>query len=64
MTSSISELIDEQGKRQKLEKRNRYRARSANRNWFPQVLPTLPGLQLAAICRPAGVGGDVIMILF
>ena len=58
MTSSISELIDEQAKRQKLENEIVI-AREVQSQLFPQVLPTLPGLQLAAICRPARVvSGD------
>ena len=58
MTSSISELIDEQAKRQKLENEIVI-AREVQSQLFPQVLPSLPGLQLAAICRPARVvSGD------
>ncbi|MGC1966911.1 MAG: SpoIIE family protein phosphatase, partial [Candidatus Acidiferrales bacterium] len=58
MTSSISELIEEQGKRQKLENEIAI-AREVQSQLFPQVLPALPGLELAAICRPARVvSGD------
>ena len=58
MTSSISELIEEQTKRQKLENEIVI-AREVQSQLFPQVLPSLPGLQLAAICRPARVvSGD------
>jgi sigma-B regulation protein RsbU (phosphoserine phosphatase) len=58
MTSSISELIEEQTKRQKLENEIVI-AREVQSQLFPQVLPLLPGLQLAAICRPARVvSGD------
>ncbi|MGC2720276.1 MAG: SpoIIE family protein phosphatase [Candidatus Acidiferrales bacterium] len=58
MTSSISELIDEQGKRQKLENEIEI-ARQVQSQLFPQTLPKLPGLDLAAICRPARtVSGD------
>ena len=58
MTSSISELIVEQGKRQKLENEIAI-AREVQSQLFPQVLPVLPGLELAAICRPARVvSGD------
>ncbi len=58
MTSSISELIVEQAKRQKLENEIAI-AREVQAQLFPQVLPTLPGLELAAICRPARVvSGD------
>ena len=58
MTSSIAELIEEQSKRQKLENEIVI-AREVQSQLFPQVLPTLPGLELAAICRPARVvSGD------
>ena len=58
MTSSIAELIEEQSKRQKLENEIAI-AREVQSQLFPQVLPTLPGLELAAICRPARVvSGD------
>lgn len=58
MTSSISELIDEQGKRQKLENEIEI-ARQVQSQLFPQTLPVLPGLEVAAICRPArSVSGD------
>ena len=58
MTSSISELIEEQSKRQKLENEIAI-AREVQAQLFPQVLPALPGLELAAICRPARVvSGD------
>jgi phosphoserine phosphatase RsbU/P len=58
MTSSISELIEEQTKRQKLENEIVI-AREVQSQLFPQILPSLPGLQLAAICRPARVvSGD------
>ncbi|MGA8553298.1 MAG: SpoIIE family protein phosphatase [Candidatus Acidiferrales bacterium] len=58
MTSSISELIVEQAKRQKLENEIVI-AREVQSQLFPQVLPALPGLELAAICRPARVvSGD------
>ena len=58
MTSSIAELIEEQSKRQKLENEIVI-AREVQSQLFPQVLPALPGLELAAICRPARVvSGD------
>ena len=58
MTSSISELIDEQGKRQRLENEIEI-ARQVQSQLFPQVLPVVPGLELAGICRPArSVSGD------
>jgi len=58
MTSSISELIEEQRKRQRLENELSI-AREVQEQLFPHSLPSLPGLQLAAICRPARtVSGD------
>ncbi len=58
MTSSISELIDEQRQRQRLENEISI-AREVQSQLFPQTLPSLPGLQLGAICRPARVvSGD------
>jgi sigma-B regulation protein RsbU (phosphoserine phosphatase) len=58
MTSSISELIDEQRQRQRLENEISI-AREVQSQLFPQSLPSLPGLQLGAICRPARVvSGD------
>jgi sigma-B regulation protein RsbU (phosphoserine phosphatase) len=58
MTSSISELIEEQSKRQKLENEIAI-AREVQSQLFPQVFPALPGLELAAVCRPARVvSGD------
>ncbi len=58
MTSSISELIEEQGKRQKLESEISI-AREVQTQLFPRALPELPGVELAAICRAARtVSGD------
>jgi phosphoserine phosphatase RsbU/P len=58
MTSSISELIEEQRQRQRLENEISI-AREVQAQLFPQSLPSLPGLQLGAICRPARVvSGD------
>ena len=58
MTTSISELIEEQRKRQRLENEIVI-AREVQTQLFPHSLPQLPGLQLAAICRPARVvSGD------
>jgi phosphoserine phosphatase RsbU/P len=58
MTSSISELIAEQRQLQRLENEVAI-AREVQSQLFPQSLPTLPGLQLGAICRPARVvSGD------
>ena len=58
MTSSVAELIVEQRKRQRLEHEIDI-AREVQQQLFPQTLPSLPGLELAAICRPAKVvSGD------
>jgi len=58
MTSSISELIEEQRARQKLENELTI-AREVQGQLFPRELPSLPGLELAAICRAARVvSGD------
>ncbi|MGH9774479.1 MAG: PP2C family protein-serine/threonine phosphatase [Candidatus Acidiferrales bacterium] len=58
MTSSISELIEEQRQRQKLENEISI-AREVQEQLFPQRLPTIPGVDVAAICRPARmVSGD------
>lgn len=58
MTGSIAELIEEQGERQRLEQEVEI-AREVQRELFPQTFPSLPGLDLGAICRPARVvSGD------
>jgi phosphoserine phosphatase RsbU/P len=58
MTSSISDLLAEQKQRQRLEHEIEI-AREVQQQLFPRSLPALPGLQLAAICRPARtVSGD------
>ncbi len=58
MTSSISTLIEEQRQRQRLENELSI-AREVQAQLFPQTLPSLPGVQLRAICRPARmVSGD------
>jgi sigma-B regulation protein RsbU (phosphoserine phosphatase) len=58
MTSSISELIEEQRKSQRLENEISI-AREVQEQLFPRSLPSLPGIELAAICRPARtVSGD------
>jgi sigma-B regulation protein RsbU (phosphoserine phosphatase) len=58
MTASVSQLIEEQKQRQRLENEISI-AREVQSQLFPQSLPSLPGLQLAAICRPARVvSGD------
>jgi sigma-B regulation protein RsbU (phosphoserine phosphatase) len=58
MTSSISELIEEQRERQRLENEVAI-AREVQQQLFPRSMPKLPGLDLFAICRPARVvSGD------
>ncbi len=58
MTSSISDLIEQQRQKQRLENEISI-AREVQRRLFPASLPSLPGLELAAICRPARVvSGD------
>ena len=58
MTSSISEAIEGQRERQRLENEVEI-AREVQQRLFPHTIPSLPGLELAAICRPARVvSGD------
>src|ERR1700733_1215631 len=58
MTGSISELIESQRVRQRLENEVEI-ARGVQQQLFPQMIPSLPGLELAAVCRPARiVSGD------
>lgn len=58
MASSVSDLIVEQGRRQRLENEVAI-ARQVQEQLFPRSFPAVPGLQLAAICRPArSVSGD------
>lgn len=58
MTASISELIEGQRQHQRLENEVSI-AREVQEQLFPRELPSAPGLQLAAICRPARVvSGD------
>jgi phosphoserine phosphatase RsbU/P len=58
MASSVSDLIEEQRRRERLENEVAI-AREVQEQLFPRSLPSLPGLQLAAICRPArSVSGD------
>jgi sigma-B regulation protein RsbU (phosphoserine phosphatase) len=58
MTSSISELIEGERERQRLENEVAI-AHEVQQQLFPRTLPTAPGLDLAAICRPARVvSGD------
>lgn len=58
MTGSISELIEEQRQRQKLENELTI-AREVQTQLFPRALPEMTGLELAAVCRAARVvSGD------
>lgn len=58
MTSSISTLIAEQQQRQRLENELSI-AREVQAQLFPQNLPSVPGVQIEAICRAARVvSGD------
>jgi sigma-B regulation protein RsbU (phosphoserine phosphatase) len=58
MTESVSTLIEEQGKRQKLENELSI-AHEVQLQLFPHTLPKLPGVELEAICRAArSVSGD------
>ncbi|HEY4739593.1 MAG TPA: SpoIIE family protein phosphatase [Candidatus Acidoferrales bacterium] len=58
MTSSITELIEEQRKGQRLENEISI-AREVQEQLFPQSIPQVEGVELAAICRAARVvSGD------
>jgi phosphoserine phosphatase RsbU/P len=58
MTGSISELIEEQQQKQRLEHEVSL-AHEVQQQLFPSVFPAVPGLELAAICQPARVvSGD------
>lgn len=58
MTASVSELIEEQRQRQRLENEISI-AREVQEQLFPRSIPSVEGLQLAAICKPARVvSGD------
>lgn len=58
MTGSITHLIEEQRQRQRLEHEIAI-ASEVQQELFPKSLPSLPGLELAAICKPARVvSGD------
>ncbi len=58
MTGSISGLIEEQKKRQRLENEILI-AREVQNQLFPQKLPEVPGVELEAICKAArSVSGD------
>jgi sigma-B regulation protein RsbU (phosphoserine phosphatase) len=58
MTGSISNLIEEQNKRQRLENEILI-AREVQNQLFPQKLPAVPGVEIEAICKAArSVSGD------
>ena len=58
MTGSITRLIEEQRQKQRLEHEITI-ASEVQQQLFPKCLPRLPGLDLAAICKPARVvSGD------
>jgi sigma-B regulation protein RsbU (phosphoserine phosphatase) len=58
MTTSVSSLIEEQRKRQRLENELSI-AHEVQLQLFPHELPKLPGIELEAICRAArSVSGD------
>lgn len=58
MTSSISTLIEEQNKRQRLENEISI-AREVQSQLFPSTLPSVPGVEIEAICKAArSVSGD------
>jgi len=58
MTNSVSELIEEQKQRQKLENELSI-AREVQNQLFPMSLPSVPGVEIEAICKAARtVSGD------
>jgi phosphoserine phosphatase RsbU/P len=58
MTQSVSGLIEEQKRRQRLENELSI-AHEVQQQLFPRSLPNLPGIEIEAICRPArAVSGD------
>ncbi len=58
MTGSISELIEEENKRRRLENEISI-AREVQSQLFPQSLPSVPGVEIEAICKAArSVSGD------
>jgi len=58
MTQSVSALIEEQKRRQRLENELSI-AHEVQQQLFPRSLPNLPGIEIEAICRPARVvSGD------
>jgi sigma-B regulation protein RsbU (phosphoserine phosphatase) len=58
MTGSISSLIEEQRQRQRLENEISI-AREVQNQLFPQRMPSVPGVEIEAICKAARtVSGD------
>lgn len=58
MTSSVDSLIEEQNKRQRLENEISI-AREVQNQLFPSALPSVPGVEIEAICKAArSVSGD------
>jgi phosphoserine phosphatase RsbU/P len=58
MTGSIGNLIEEQTKRQRLENEISI-AQEVQNQLFPQTLPSIPGVEIEAICKAArSVSGD------
>jgi serine phosphatase RsbU (regulator of sigma subunit) len=58
MTGSIGTLIEEQNKRQRLENEI-FIAREVQNQLFPNTLPSVPGVEIEAICKAArSVSGD------
>lgn len=58
MMQSVSTLIEEQRRRQRLENELSI-AQEVQQQLFPRSLPNLPGIEIEAICRPARVvSGD------
>jgi phosphoserine phosphatase RsbU/P len=58
MTDSIGTLIEEQNKRQRLENEI-FIAREVQNQLFPSTLPSVPGVEIEAICKAArSVSGD------
>jgi sigma-B regulation protein RsbU (phosphoserine phosphatase) len=58
MTGSLSELIEEENKRRRLENEISI-AREVQNQLFPSTLPSVPGVEIEAICKAArSVSGD------
>ena len=58
MTESIANSIEEQKQRQRLENEISI-AREVQNQLFPQILPSVPGVEIEAVCKPARmVSGD------